>query len=78
VNPHGRKNIIGERVYQARNASLPPCTQQELSDRLARVSVTVSRSGVAKIESGERSVYDFEVRAFAEVLGVSVDWLLGV
>ena len=53
-------------------------TQLELSAKLAQEGVTIDRAGISKIEIGERSVYDFEVRAFAKTLGVKVAWLLGI
>jgi transcriptional regulator with XRE-family HTH domain len=72
------KNIVGERVKQARLKHKPPLTQDELSGRLSRLSVSVDRAGVAKIESGIRCVVDYELKALADALGVSVNWLLGL
>jgi len=51
-------------------------TQVQLSEALAEHGVSIDRAGVSKIEIGQRSVYDFEVKAFSKVLGVSLDWLL--
>ena len=72
------KNIVGERVKAARLKHNPPLTQDELSGRLSAVGVAIDRAGISKIEVGLRSVLDFEVKAFAKALGVSVVWLLGV
>ena len=72
-----RKNIIGGRVKEARHKHKPPLTQDELSGRLSAVGVAIDRAGISKIEVGLRSVLDFEVKALARVLGVSVAWLLG-
>jgi HTH-type transcriptional regulator, cell division transcriptional repressor len=72
------KNIVGERVKQARLKHRPPLTQDELSGRLSAVGVAIDRAGISKIEVGLRSVLDFEVKSLAKVLGVSVMWLLGV
>ena len=44
----------------------------------AALGVTIDRAGVSKIESGTRSVLDYEVKALAKALGVSVGWLLGI
>jgi hypothetical protein len=52
-------------------------TQDQLAGRVARFDIPIDRVAIAKIESGLRCVYDFEVRAFARVLNVTVDWLLG-
>ena len=70
------KNIVGNRVRQARFLRNPPLTQDELSGQLAKLGVVIDRAGISKIEIGIRSVLDFEVRALARALGVSVSWLL--
>jgi transcriptional regulator with XRE-family HTH domain len=72
-----QKNIIGSRVAEARCKCKPPLTQDELSGRLARVGIQLDRAAVAKIERDYRHVYDYELKGLAEVLDVSVDWLLG-
>lgn len=73
----GSNNIVGERVKEARLKCKPPLTQDDLSGRLSAVGVAIDRAGISKIEIGMRYVLDFEVKALAKVLGVSVDWLLG-
>ena len=70
-------NIIAERVKKARARRKPPLTQDELSGRLAGLGVNIDRAGISKIEIGVRCVLDFEVKALAKALGVSVGWLLG-
>ena len=72
------KNIIGSRIRMARTVAIPSVTQDDLSGRLARVGVSLDRSGIAKVESGIRGVSDYEVRAFCKVLRVSPGWLLGL
>jgi hypothetical protein len=72
-----QKNIISRRVAQARRASNPPLTQDDLSGRLARVGVQLDRAAIAKIENNHRRVLDYEVKALAAVLGVESGWLLG-
>lgn len=71
-------NLIGKRVKQARHASTPQITQQELSSRLDKLGVSIDRAGIAKIETGIRSVLDFELVALANALNVKINWLLGV
>lgn len=73
-----RKNIVGNRVSEARNAAKPPLTQDALSGKLARLGVQLDRAAIAKIENDHRRVLDYEAKALAEALGVSVAWLLGV
>ena len=38
----------------------------------------MNASGLSKIEGQIRHVNDYELVAFADILGVSVDWLLGL
>ena len=70
-------NITGPRVRKARLSHKPPLTQDQLSGKLAAIGISVDRAGVSKIEIGARSVLDYEVKAVAKVLGVTVGWLLG-
>jgi hypothetical protein len=39
--------------------------------------VTIEREAISKIETGDRFVTDYEFIVFAEVLGVSMEWLAG-
>lgn len=71
-----RKNIVGRRVAEARQAYTPALTQDALSGRLARLGVQLDRAAIAKIETNHRHVLDYELRALADVLGVDVNWLL--
>lgn len=77
-NTRTRKNIIGRRVAEARKKAEPLLTQDALSGRLAARGVLLDRAAIAKIENYHRGVLDYELKNLAEVLGVRVDWLLGV
>ena len=72
-----KRNISGRRIAEARVASKPPLTQEDLSTKLALIGVQMDRAAVAKIEANLRRVLDFELKAIAKVLCVGVDWLLG-
>jgi transcriptional regulator with XRE-family HTH domain len=72
----GGKNIVGRRVAERRASLQPPLTQDALSGKLARIGIQLDRAAIAKIETNHRSVFDYEVKGLAEVLGVPVDWLL--
>jgi hypothetical protein len=72
-----RKNIIGKRIAEARHGCVPALTQDALSGKLARIGIQLDRAAIAKIENSYRHVLDYELKGFAEVLGVTVDWLLG-
>ena len=72
-----RKNIIGERVKQARKNAKPPITQKDLVARLELLGVRIDQSGISKIENGQRPIFDNEVIALAKALKVKTAWLLG-
>jgi HTH-type transcriptional regulator, cell division transcriptional repressor len=72
------QNLIGERVKQARSAVQPSLTQEQLSQKLSKLGVSIDRAGIAKIETGIRGVLDFELVALAKALDVKVSWLLGL
>lgn len=72
------RNIIGQRLREARQSFKPPLTQDQLSGRLASEGLQLDRVAITKIESGLRSAFDFEVRALAIALKVDVKWLLGM
>lgn len=60
-----------------RQRSEPALTQDALSGRLAKLGIQLDRAAIAKIENSHRHVLDYELKAFAKVLGVDVNWLLG-
>jgi hypothetical protein len=72
------RNIVGGRVKEARQVHVPPLTQDQLSGKLAKEGVQLDRVAIAKIESGIRCAFDFEVKALAAVLKVDANWLLGI
>ena len=70
------QNLVGERVREARNKA--QLTQDQLSQKLAKLGVSIDRAGIAKIETGIRGVLDFELVALGKALGAKVTWLLGL
>ena len=70
------RNIVGSRIKVLRKQNLPPLTQDQLSGRLAKLGVQLDRVAIAKIETGKRCVFDFEVKAFAAALEVDPSTLL--
>lgn len=56
-------------------AQLPKVTQDDMVGRLARHGVELNQSQIAKIESGERMLLDYEIIAFAKALRVPVQAL---
>lgn len=76
-NRRTARNIIGARVAKARMDKNPPLSQESLSEMLDNSGTAISRSMIAKIETGGRCVYDYEAVALARALNVDVRWLLG-
>ena len=63
-------NLIGENVRKLRKSKR--ISQKELSNRLEAYAIYVCRGSISRIESYERTVTDFELKAIAEILGVSI------
>ena len=72
---NGKKNICGDRVHEARCKMR--LTQADLAARLQVEGITLERDSISRIEIGTRFVTDYEIRALARVLNVSMGWLLG-
>ena len=72
-----QKNIVGDRVREARIALSPAVSQDDLSGKLARLGVQITQTSLSKIEGKTRYVLDYEAAAIAKALKVSVAWLYG-
>lgn len=72
---NGKKNICGDRVHEARTRLR--LSQEALAARLQVRGVIIERDSISRIEIGTRFVADYELKILAEVLSVSVEWLLG-
>ncbi|MEE0061460.1 MAG: helix-turn-helix transcriptional regulator [Acutalibacteraceae bacterium] len=68
------RNVVGDRVEQLRKQK--GLTQKDLTIELSKKGVSISPSGLSKIEKKIRKVTDIEVVALAEALDVSVNYLL--
>lgn len=73
--PRKRKNITGRSIHRIRMAAKPKITQDDMAGRLARYGLQLSQPQIAKIESGQRPLLDYEVAAFARALKVPVQAL---
>ena len=71
---NGKKNICGDRVHEARCRLR--LTQNDLAAQLQVNGINIERDSVSRIEIGTRFVADYELRALAQILKVSIDWLL--
>ena len=73
---HGKKNICGDRLREAR--VVRRLRQEDLAAKIQIEGVIMERDSISRIEIRTRFVSDFELMIFAKVLGVSVNWLLGI
>ena len=70
----GRKNLCGDRIREARNKQR--ISQSDLAARVQVAGITLERDSISRVEIGTRFVADYELKTFAKVLGVSIEWLL--
>ena len=68
------KNLISERLKQARNAT--GLSQRGLARELQLMGYDMDKNVITRIETNRRSVRDFELRAFSMALHVSYAYLL--
>ena len=71
----GNRNIIGARVTEARKNKT--MKQIELLTQLQLHGIEISTPALSLLEGQKRPVSDIELNALADILEVSVDWLLG-
>lgn len=83
VNPKPA-NQIGKRVREARKylglsqAACAEAVQRVIGEFYPDLSSVIDQTDISRVESETRPVWDYELRALAEVLFVSSDWLLGI
>lgn len=73
---NGKKNISGDRIREARQKKR--LSQSDLAARMQLEGIIIERDSISRIEIGTRFIPDYELPFFSKVLGVSVDWLLGI
>lgn len=71
----GDRNMIGARVTQARKKR--NMKQSELLAKLQLAGIDMSAPALSLLEGQKRPVSDIELNALADILQVSVNWLLG-
>lgn len=71
----GSRNIVGARVTQARLSK--GLKQKDLLAKLQTAGIEISTPALSLLEGQKRPVSDLELNALADILEVSVDWLLG-
>jgi len=73
--PLGERNLVGAKIEAARKKL--GMKQKHLLAQLQVNGVDMNASGLSKLEGQIRYVTDIELVALADILNVSVDWLLG-
>lgn len=71
----GDRNLIGSRVTKARLEQ--GMKQIDLLAKLQLAGIDMSVPALSLLEGQKRPVSDIELNALADILNVSVDWLLG-
>jgi len=71
-----KKNIVGDRIVQARKVAKPPITQKDLIARLQVLGIKMDQSTLSKIENQQRPVTDIEIITLSKALKVSAAWLI--
>lgn len=71
------RNIIGNRIRQARLKCAPPVSQEDLAGKLAAQGILLDRSAISRIENQSRYLMDYEIVALARALKVPVARLFG-
>ena len=72
----GRNNLCGERIRVLRLGYSSKLSQRALADKMQLIGIDVDKNAIQRIECGKRFVTDIELKAFAEIFGVTVDELL--
>ena len=71
-----RNNLCGENIRKLRIAFPTKLSQRALADKMQLIGIDIDKNAVQRIESGKRFVTDIELKAFAEVFGVSLNDLI--
>ena len=67
------QNIVGEKVKKFREER--KLSQKDLSEKLETQAIYIFRGSISRIESHERTVTDFELKAMAQILKVPIEEL---
>ena len=73
---NGKINSCGERIKELRQ--MLGISQNDLAVKLQLVGLGITQKTISRIETGDRVVPDYELKYFAEALGVSVGFFLGL
>lgn len=68
------KNVIVSRLVELRNQC--GYSQRELAEKLQLADFNIDKNLITRIETNNRYVSDFEIKAFSEFFGISYSYLL--
>ena len=68
-------NICGDKVRLGRAMQKPPMTQEDLARVINLMGMDMTPLIISRIEKNQRHVVDGELKALAEALGVTMEWL---
>ena len=72
----GKNNISGKRISELRIGYKEKLSQRALADKMQLIGIDIDKNAIQRIECGKRFVTDIELRAFAEIFGVTVNDLI--
>lgn len=72
----GKNNISGKRISELRMGYPTKLSQRALADKMQLIGIDIDKNAIQRIECGKRFVTDIELKAFAEIFGVSVNDLI--
>lgn len=64
------QNVVGDKVKEYRLQQ--KLSQKDLAERLETYAIYICRGSISRIENHERTVTDYELRAIAKALRVSI------
>ena len=71
----GDRNIVGKRITELRKERA--MKQIELMAKLQTYGMDITAPSLSQLEGQRRLVTDMELKALADIFGVSADYLLG-
>lgn len=71
---NGNINCVGKYIKEIREKN--NISRQHLSDQLMILGIDISSDSIFDIETGTRTVVDYELCAIAKVLNIPTDFLL--
>lgn len=79
AKPNQKKNVCGMKIrflrYELGEKNQKDFSQNDLAAALQLKGLSVCKNTIQEIESGKRSIRDYELKAIADFFGVTVDTL---